>query len=207
MAQNSSLTLRTLLAVSIFSFLVCRVPRASTQVLFDDRASIATYRDADAYVIYAQFLQSLNHAHPVVQAETRYVLNATLKSIDITGDANFRKVWGTALGDYVARYRTPMLLTRDVPSSIPYELLPVADFQGMVKSPGGWDNFYKKYPDSGGYVSFSAVGFDNAREHAVAYMGIRCGMLCGFWGPHFFEKRDGKWTEVSVTAHYFNMAS
>jgi hypothetical protein len=208
MAQNSSLTVRALFTVSMMSFIVCCVPTASTNdVSGAQDLSIATYRDADAYAIYALFLRGANHAHPVVQAETDYDRNATLKSIGITGDADFRKVWGTTLRDYVTRYRIPMLLAPDASSKISYELLPLAGFRAMVKSPGGWDNFYSRYPDSGGYVSFSAVGFDSAREHALAYMGIGCGMLCGFWGPHFFEKMDGKWTEVSVTANYFNMVS
>jgi hypothetical protein len=209
MAQRPLLIHRAVFAVSVLSLVVSYVPiAASPHVMSGNRESvIATYRDEDAYAIYALFLQTVSHAHPVVQTETTYEPKATLKSIGITGDANFRKVWGAALLDYVARCHTPMLLTRAVPTSIPYDLLPLAEFQGMVKSPGGWDNFYKEYPESGGYISFSAVGFDSARTHAVAYMGTGCGMLCGFWGPRFFEKQNGKWAEVSVKAHYFNMVS
>jgi hypothetical protein len=208
MAQRSLLIHPTVFAASVLSLVVSYIPITRPHVVCGNRESgVTTYSDADAYAIYALCLLTANRAHPVVQTETTYEPNATMKSIGIMGDASFRKVWGAALRDYVARYRTPMLLTRAAPTSIPYDLVPLTEFQRMVKSPGDWDNFYKKYPDSGGYISFSAVGFDGARAHAVAYMGTACGMICGSRGPRFFEKQNGKWTEVSVKARYFNMVS
>ena len=209
MAQRSLLPHGTAFAFSVLSLVVsCVSLGASPRIISGNSESgIAAYQDDDAYAIYALFLQTVNHAHPVIQAETGFEPHATLKNIGITGDANFRKIWGAALKDYVARYHTPMSLTRAIPTNIPYELLSLTEFQKMVRSPGAWDNFYKQYPESGGYISFSAVGFDRSRTHAVGYMGTGCGMLCGFWGPRFFEKQKGKWTEVSVKARYFNMVS
>jgi hypothetical protein len=64
-------------------------------------------------------------------------------------------------------------------------------FQG-----GGWDDFYKRYPDSGGYITMSAVGFDQEKTRAVVYTGSSCGGLCGGWSFHLLEKLDGNWKTV-----------
>jgi hypothetical protein len=41
-----------------------------------------------------------------------------------------------------------------------------------------WDGFYQKYPDSGGYMFLSAVGFDAPKQRAMVYMAGSCGGLC-----------------------------
>jgi hypothetical protein len=57
----------------------------------------------------------------------------------------------------------------------------------------GWDGFYKTYPDSGGWIELSAVGFNADRTVAVVYVGHSCGSLCGGGRFHVLQKRDNKW--------------
>ena len=71
----------------------------------------------------------------------------------------------------------------------------------IFKSGGGWDTFYHRYPSSGGFFSFSAVGFDSQRTHAVVKMHFGCGSLCGYSKPHFFVKKEGQWREVCLNAN------
>lgn len=47
------------------------------------------------------------------------------------------------------------------------------------KSEDQWTGFYKLYPDSAGYNSFSRVGYDTARRYALVYFVNWCRQLCG----------------------------
>lgn len=57
----------------------------------------------------------------------------------------------------------------------------------------GWNNFYKKYPQSSGLISFSNIGFNQERTQALVYVGINCGWLCGDGSFKFLQKTNGKW--------------
>jgi hypothetical protein len=83
---------------------------------------------------------------------------------------------------------------------IPYVVVPTADLQasihGVPTSP--WSGFYERYPDSGGFIVASAVGFDALKQRAIFYMGYSCGPLCGGGSYHFLEKVDGAWREANI---------
>lgn len=64
------------------------------------------------------------------------------------------------------------------------------------RAPQPWDQFYSRYPDSGGYVVFSAVGFNETKTRALVYIAHYCGNLCGGGSHHFMEKVDGRWRET-----------
>jgi hypothetical protein len=44
---------------------------------------------------------------------------------------------------------------------------------------GRWEEFYQKYPDSGGFISFSQVGFNSEMNQALVYFEHWCQSLCG----------------------------
>jgi len=88
------------------------------------------------------------------------------------------------------------LLQRKFQIAKPYELVSAETIDLFFKN-GGWeDGFYKRYPDSGGYLVMSPVGFNQDKTQAIVYTGSTCGGLCGRWGFHLLEKVDGKWKEV-----------
>lgn len=180
--------------------LIIFIGTAPTVASHRSESSLGSYQDADAYLIYALLLQSEKHAYPVIQAETDFWSDAIPDRMGIKGDRGFKKVWGSALKNYADHYRVPMLLTRAIPSEVPYHLVPKAEIEAIFESGGGWDLFYKRYPASGGYISFSPVGFDSEKTHAIVDMHLSCGSLCGHGQPRFFKKINGKWCEVSVKA-------
>lgn len=57
----------------------------------------------------------------------------------------------------------------------------------------GWQDFYNKYPKSGGYFDFSTVGYNSAHSEALAYVGYHCGWMCGTGELLLLEKQAGKW--------------
>ena len=77
----------------------------------------------------------------------------------------------------------------------PYEIVGLDIIEAVFKN-GGWDGFYKSYPESGGYIVMSAVGFNKEKTRAVVYTGSSCGGLCGRWRFHLLEKSQGSWKEV-----------
>lgn len=66
-----------------------------------------------------------------------------------------------------------------------------------VFSPGDWEGFHRRHPDSRGFIIMSAVGFNKKKTQAIVYTGSSCGSLCGRWSFHLLEKKDGKWMKVS----------
>ena len=57
----------------------------------------------------------------------------------------------------------------------------------------GWEQFYKQYPEAGGYWIFSRPGYNSSRTEAVLSVAHWCGVLCGTGHLYFLTKRDGQW--------------
>jgi len=185
------------------------VPVCSSQLDSPAQSEILAnpYLDADAYSIYAALLESQHHPLIVIQAETESLPGVTPDNLGIKGDRNFDRVWRAVLKDFAKQYANPKLLTRNIPTEVAYELVPRQKIEAFFKSEGKWNAFYELYPSSGGYYWFSAVGFDPQKAHAIVRMNHLCGGLCGGGEPHFFEKKNGKWREVSVHAEVTVWAS
>jgi hypothetical protein len=157
------------------------------------------YSDPDAYEIYALLLKSTNKTSFVIESETSTF--AGEKDAGVSGEANFRKLWGAALDNFVAQNQTTKTLTQHIPIEVPYELVSKERLEQVLKSPGQWKAFYEQFPSSDGYVWFSAVGFDPPKKRAIATMNHACGILCAGGRAHFFEKHDGSWHEVHPIAN------
>lgn len=102
------------------------------------------------------------------------------------------KTIGEPISQYVKLGETPWLLQQKFITQIPYKLL-TADELKSAFEPEGWESFYRRYPDSGGWIELSAVGFNANKTVAVVYMGNHCGGLCGGGKFHVLQKKDGKW--------------
>jgi hypothetical protein len=100
-----------------------------------------------------------------------------------------------AITDYERLNRKTWLLQKKFQIAKPYQLVSSNEIQGIFKD-GGWHVFRTRFPDSGGYLAMSAVGFNEEKTLAIVYTGSTCGSLCGRWGYHLLEKVDGKWREV-----------
>ena len=85
-------------------------------------------------------------------------------------------------------------LERRFVTDFSYELISSAAIKAYMHD--GWDSFYQRFPQAGGYIVFSAVGFNADRTMAVVYSGTDCGTMCGRWRFHLLRKVDGRWKEV-----------
>lgn len=152
----------------------------------------STYEDTDAYEVYASVLHSewpLRVAHAkqlVILRETRSY-QMCLKP----ANESAARV-GPAISNYLELNKKQWLLQPKLSFETPYQLLEAEKIKALMKQ-GRWDEYYRQYPESGGVIEVSAVGFNPDKTIAVVYMGHSCGMLCGGGTFHVLEKIDGKW--------------
>ena len=73
---------------------------------------------------------------------------------------------------------------------VPVVLISKSEFDQI---PGKWENFYKKFPDSQGYMMLSRVGFNSDRTKALVYVTNICGRLCGIGCYFLLHKEYGDW--------------
>jgi hypothetical protein len=82
-----------------------------------------------------------------------------------------------------------------------YVLLNSKDFKAFFQTnrlEGGWEDFYKKYPKSSGYITFSRVGFNQDQTKAIFFKDSYCGSLCGSGDYVLFIKSNGKWKVSNI---------
>ena len=158
----------------------------------------------ESYLVYASLLPNewvvriAKAKHLVVQEET-----ATNWQCMPSG-----KVLETSWKPVVDSFRTANESIRTIragqPLGLPYEVVPSRVISATFDKPipngvsDGWSGFYRKYPDSGGYLQVSSVGFDSARSRAMVYMAHLCGGLCGGGTHYLLEKIDGAWREANL---------
>jgi len=59
---------------------------------------------------------------------------------------------------------------------------------------GFWDDFYRAFPGSRGYLEFTAPAFSANRREALIYFSHSCGGLCGTgWLVHLSRDAGGAW--------------
>lgn len=99
--------------------------------------------------------------------------------------------------DYKTRNKEPLRLTASFDLKIKYVMVTDKEIEKIFNRGGGWwEDFYKKCPDSGGFISLSRPGFNAAMDQALVYIGHFCGGLCGTGHYALLEKRDHRWMVV-----------
>jgi len=150
------------------------------------------YQDPEAYVVYSMILPSdwvirdAHAKHLVILRET-HVYQMCLRP-----EPEFEQTLGQAIKDY-SRINSSAWLSQDkFDSAFSYELISNEKLTATLGK-GNWENFHAYFPESKGFLEFSAVGFNEDKTIAVVYMGHSCGLLCGGGGFHVLEKKEGKW--------------
>jgi hypothetical protein len=155
-----------------------------------------TYDVEDAYRIYNALLpheESYGFAKGTLIIQEETVSNRVASEPCVTPEAASR--FKDAIADYKSLNRKQLFLKRQFQIEKAYKVVSSDTIETLLKD-GGWDGFYKRYPDSGGYIVMSAVGFNKEITRAIVYTGSSCGGLCGSWRFHLLEKMNGKWKEV-----------
>jgi len=112
-------------------------------------------------------------------------------------DWKFRWEYGSALADYNKQNKTPRELTHRFNLASPYQLLPHRQILALETAVrGSGTAFAEKYPNSDGYISVSAVGFNRGRMRAIVFAAHWGNFGGGLERYYALEKKSQKWAET-----------
>lgn len=97
--------------------------------------------------------------------------------------------------DLQAKNKEHYTLTRRFNTKSQYVLISEKEMKDFFKQGvgDGWGKFYKKYPGSGGFLTFSRVGFNADKTQALVYHAYSCGGLCGGGTYYLLIKKNSVW--------------
>ena len=104
----------------------------------------------------------------------------------------------SAAEDYEAKNSSKWLLNKSM-FKLPVKLNLITDLDLKAIFHGHWGelewiSYYKRYPESTGFVMLSRIGFNTDRTQGLLYIGSRCGPGCGEINFLLLEKANGTWT-------------
>ena len=101
-------------------------------------------------------------------------------------------------GDYLLKNKqcTSLLESSDLKSR--YTVIPDKEVMTAIRSEeaGGWDGFYRMYPNSIGFLTFSRIGFNSEVNQALVYTGRYYGVRKGRGTHVLLTKKNGSWVVV-----------
>jgi hypothetical protein len=68
-----------------------------------------------------------------------------------------------------------------------------SQIEAIFSGEGWWEEFYRTFPESRGYVQFTAPAYSEDGKHALIYVSHSCGGLCGTGWLIYLSKPNGKW--------------
>ena len=116
-------------------------------------------------------------------------------------DQYFRRMFSTltegVAKDYRAKNNKPVRLVDSFGFIVKHVLVDKQEVDKIFIGGGSWEEFYKRYPDSGGFIILSRVGFNAAMNQALVYIQHGCGGLCGTGHYVLLEKSVDRWRVVN----------
>lgn len=183
-----------LLLISIeLGFVVVSAPRAqsTSDVVVSD----------EEYEIYSTLIKQM-----YVQAETKLLIIEERTFRYDFADQN-DEPWRdkrkgltideSAVEDYEARNSRQWLLNKaSFKLPVKFNLITDLDLKAIFHGNWGeleWIQYYRRFPDSSGFVMVSRIGFNTGHTQALLYIGSRCGPHCGDLHFLLLEKANGSW--------------
>jgi hypothetical protein len=68
-----------------------------------------------------------------------------------------------------------------------------SEIDAIFSGEGWWEDFYKTFPGSRGYVQFTAPAFSPDHQHALIYVSHSCGGLCGTGWLVYLARGESGW--------------
>lgn len=201
----------------LISFLIL-----SQSLLFGQKNQLPVYEDETAYEVYSAVLsfpetvQQSKSKNFIIRQETIRNFGALLDNepasarICLHPDADSAKIIGTAIDNFIKVNQTKWLLQEKFKLEIPHKLIK-SETVILIINPftekEDWRAFYKQYPNSGGFIDLSAVGFNGDKTVAIVSKGRWCGNLCGEGQYYVLQKKDGKWIPLEWKGDSCNWVS
>jgi hypothetical protein len=168
------------------------------------QATLEPYNDPEAYVLYKRLFHNLTgpNGKPInliIAAETTDHPDADIEKC-VKPEKGDEAVFAAMIKSYKQANKTPVLLQEKLDLLTKYQLVSHSTIDALFSrnigrnTGDGWENFYKKYPNSQGYWEVSAVGFSPNRSFAILYFALHGGWRADIGSYIVTTKVDGKWT-------------
>jgi len=104
----------------------------------------------------------------------------------------------SAVADYEAKNHGQSLLHKSsFKLPVKWDSISDADLRTIFHGHWGdleWTEYYRRFPDSGGFIMVSRVGFNTDHTQALLYMGSRSGPYYGEIHFLLLQKANGAWS-------------
>ena len=151
--------------------------------------------DSEEYRVYSTIINSW-----VDESKLLFILDRTsdsysphdlLQAYQQQREPHLSKV---TLLDFKRKNAQAREISQDLDLHFPYKLLNRDAVEEIFKEGcSGWCKFLERYPEAGGYISISRVGFNQMGTQALVYIAYGCGGLCGSGGYMVLAKENGLW--------------
>jgi hypothetical protein len=183
---------------------VVRLMAAATLSIFPihvvtQTVSVTTVDDPEAYAVYAS-LFAQGATVPMRYGSSLVIQQETVTNWGcLPSGRQFEAEWRSVVDNLKRENNGVRTLRPNQSLGLPYTLVGSADLRRIIRPPDySWAEFRRKYPESGGYVQLSAVGFNDAKTRAIVYAAQSCGPECARGSHHVLEKADGSWRDAHV---------
>ena len=151
---------------------------------------------ADEYAVYSALIKSVSQddsAQTIVIHATTEVDKqmAGAKELQYV-QTELKGVTQALVDDFTARSRQVLTLEQRFDLRSKVVLLTQAEIQAIFKK-GGWDEFYRQYPNSHGTLVLSRVGFNASVDQALVYASSQSHPLAGAGFYYLMAKENGEW--------------
>jgi hypothetical protein len=153
----------------------------------------APITDAEVYAIYSAHLARAKPEGRVPPAAL--IIQAETENWDSPGCIRepIESEWQEVVADYRRKKATVSTIQDRLRVNVPHEFVSKEALLATFRSQGNWAEFHRSHPGSGGYLTFSAIGFNAEKTRAMLHSSYQCGGLCGSGRFYFFEKANGRW--------------
>lgn len=166
---------------------------AQTQKKAETPVSLSSPVSDEEYAVYIAILGD--------SAKLFVVLDRTaVDDFGSSGKTFFKQTFSElkpeTIEDFNSKNKKSSSLERNFPTKNEYFLISDEELKLFFGKTLDWQGFYKKYPNSGGYHTFSRAGFSEDKKQALVYTAHSCGGLCGEGQYYFLKNENGEWKVV-----------
>ena len=121
------------------------------------------------------------------------------ESWDVIVKPRFKQLSDDVIEGYELNAKASVGLERKFGTNLPYKLISEPELDAFFSEQNAdwmdkkWKKFYEAYPGSHGYISFSNIGFNKAKDKALVYFVHWCMALCGTGHYILLSKDNGRW--------------
>jgi hypothetical protein len=177
----------------VFALLSCRFAFVTPQTQ-PAAPQQPVYRDIEGYAVLSVLL---DQATSKAKLSTIDISVITTSEGEVVGSASCLKVpedFQSAARNFHERNRSRLRLTDEFSLKVKYKLREKPDVQSPPQAPG--EQQLEEEFAARVFFTTSAVGFDQTKTHAIAYVSAYCGVMCAGGAYHLLTKDKQGWKEI-----------